>query len=351
MNIIARRLKTEDRRPKWILCRFPSRDELHLIYYESIVLSTNLAVVPIFNQHIMRTFTPEELTPRQRHHYILGSVNPRPICFASTLDKDGKPNLAPYSFFNVFSSTPPILIFSVNTRRDGSNKDTLNNVKETGEVVINLVNYPMARQMAICGVEYDTGINEFEKGGFTPVPSEKVKPFRVKESPVQFECKVIEVKALSNQPGAANLIIAQALLIHAQEDIFTEDDIIDPQKIDMVGRLGNFNYTRAHGESLFAIQQPPAEIAIGFDNLPTDLRESTVLTGHHLALLAGVTSIPSSEELQEYLSSGDAIQDKQKLPEKAIENNNFLHERVRSLLDKAEVRRAWLLYLAVRHKS
>ncbi len=298
----------------------------------------------------MRTFTPEELTPRQRHHYILGSINPRPICFASTLDKEGKPNLAPYSFFNVFSSTPPILIFSVNTRRDGSNKDTLNNVKETGELVINLVNYPMARQMAICGVEYDTGINEFEKGGFTPVPSEKVKPFRVKESPVQFECKVLEVKALSDKPGAANLIIAQALLIHANEDIFAEDDTIDPRKIDMVGRLGNFNYSRANGESLFAIKQPPAEIAIGFDNLPDDLKGSKVLTGHHLAMMAGVTGTPSEEELDDYLNSEEAAEEIKELHPEIKDDKNILHEKVKDFLNKGEVRQAWLLYLAARHK-
>ncbi|TVQ10481.1 MAG: flavin reductase family protein [Bacteroidetes bacterium] len=299
----------------------------------------------------MRTFTPEELTPRQRHHYILGSINPRPICFASTLDKEGRPNLAPYSFFNVFSSTPPILIFSVNTRRDGSLKDTLNNVRETGEVVINLVNYPMARQMAICGVEYDTGINEFEKGGFTPVASEMVKPFRVKESPVQFECKVLEVKALSDKPGAANLIVAQALLIHAQENIFSDDDTIDPRKIDMVGRLGNFNYCRANGESIFAIQQPPAEIAIGFDNLPAELKTSKVLTGHHLAMLAGVTEIPAMEDVDKYVNDGADEMNPLLSAQKTNEKETFVHEKIKELLNNGETRKAWLFYLATQNNS
>ncbi len=296
---------------------------------------------------MFRTFTAEDLTPRQRHQYILGSVNPRPICFASTLDKDGRPNLAPYSFFNVFSSTPPVFIFSVNTRRDGTHKDTLRNAKATGEVVINLVNYPMSRQMAICGVEYDTGVNEFEKGGFTPLASEKVKPWRVKESPVQFECKVLEVRSLSDKPGAANLIMAQAVLIHMKEDVFADDDTIDPLRIDMVGRLGNFNYCHANPQSIFAIKQPPAHIAMGFDNLPAHLKNSKVLTGHHLAMLAGVTSMPEKEVVTAFRQSDEG----RKLMKGLTENKGGslvqLHEKVKTLLDKNQVEDAWCLVLAM----
>jgi flavin reductase (DIM6/NTAB) family NADH-FMN oxidoreductase RutF len=292
-----------------------------------------------------RTFTPEELTPSQRHHYLLGSVNPRPICFASTLDKDGRPNLAPYSFFNIFSSTPPVFIFSVNTRRDGSLKDTLRNVKEIPEVVINLVNYPMARQMAICGVEYDTGVNEFKKGGFTPVPSEKVKPFRVKESPVQFECKVTETRAMSDKPGAANLIIAEALLIHMDENIFADENTIDPQKIDMVGRMGNFNYCRAHGESIFAIRQPPADIALGFDNLPDHLKTSKVLSGHYLAMMAGLTRLPDPKSLADFASQQDIQKIIGNLYEQSKDNKDLLHAEVLKYLEKGEVENAWKLVL------
>lgn len=292
-----------------------------------------------------RTFKPEKLTPGQRHHYLLGSVNPRPICFASTLDKDGKPNLAPYSFFNIFSSTPPVFIFSVNTRRDGSSKDTLRNVKEVPEVVINLVNYPMARQMAICGVEYDTGINEFYKGGFTPVPSEKVKPLRVKESPVQFECKVLETSAMSNKPGAANLIIAEALLIHMDENIFADENTIDPQKIDMVGRMGNFNYCRAHGESVFAIRQPPADIALGFDNLPDHLKTSKVLSGHYLAMMAGVTRLPSSDSIVDFGQQHKIKEFINKLDKKSKVNKNLLHTEVLKYLEAGETENAWKLVL------
>ena len=293
-----------------------------------------------------RTFTPEELTPGQRHHYLLGTVNPRPICFASTLDKDGRPNLAPYSFFNIFSSTPPVFIFSVNTRRDGSIKDTLQNVKDVPEVVINLVNYPMARQMAICGVEYDTGINEFEKGGFTPVPSEKVKPFRVKESPVQFECRVLETRAMSEKPGAANLIIAEALLIHMDEMIFADENTIDPQKIDMVGRMGNFNYCRASGESVFAIRQPPADIAIGFDNLPEHLKTSEVLSGHYLAMMAGVTKLPGQENVSGFAQQPVTQRIFSDLNKQSKNKTALLHEKVLKYLQKGETENAWKLLLA-----
>ena len=292
-----------------------------------------------------RTFTPEQLTPSQRHHYLLGTVNPRPICFASTLAKDGRPNLAPYSFFNIFSSTPPVFIFSVNTRRDGSSKDTLRNVKEVPEVVINLVNYPMARQMAICGVEYDTGINEFDKGGFTPVPSEKVKPFRVKESPVQFECKVLETRAMSDKPGAANLIIAEALLIHMDESILADENTVDPQKIDMVGRMGNFNYSRASGESVFAIRQPPADIAIGFDNLPGHLKTSKILSGHYLAMMAGVTKLPGPDSLHGFANQSDAKKIIANLNKQAKDKTDLLHEEILSYLEKGETENAWKLAL------
>jgi flavin reductase (DIM6/NTAB) family NADH-FMN oxidoreductase RutF len=292
------------------------------------------------------SFAPHELSPRQRHHYLLGMVNPRPICFASTIGPDGKPNLAPYSFFNIFSSTPPILIFSVGNKRDGSGKDTLINARAHPEVVINMVSYAMARQMAICGVEYETGISEFDKGGFTPEPSVIVKPFRVKESMVQFECKVLEIKTMGNHPGAANLIIAEVLLIHADKGIFAPDDTIDPAKLDMVGRLGNLNYCRIIPESVFEINQPQGLIALGFDNLPASLKTSTILTGHYLAMMAGVVQIPAMDEVILFSKTQEAKEFFSKKGSAGIEPLALLHTKIRDYLDNRQVEKAWLLFLA-----
>jgi flavin reductase (DIM6/NTAB) family NADH-FMN oxidoreductase RutF len=294
----------------------------------------------------MRTFKPEELNPSQRHHYLLGTVNPRPICFAGTISKEGLPNLAPYSFFNIFSSTPPIFVFSVNNRRDGSKKDTLANALETGEVVINMVNFSIARQMAICGIEYESGINEYEKGGFTPLPSQLVKPFRVKESPVHYECKVEEIKTLSDGPGGANLIIARAVLIHLDENIVTPDDHIDPVKLDMVGRLGNFNYCHINSESVFSIKQPPAEIAVGFDQLPPWVRESDILTGNRLAMLAGVVSLPTESNISQYSENPLTIRfigSIRKLS--GTEKKNQIHEKIGQLLNEGKTDEAWMIIL------
>jgi flavin reductase (DIM6/NTAB) family NADH-FMN oxidoreductase RutF len=292
----------------------------------------------------MRKIIPEEMNSALRHHFLLGTVNPRPICFASTVDKKGKPNLAPYSFFNIFSSNPPVFVFSVNNRRDGSKKDTLLNIEATGEVVINLVNYPIARQMAICGIEYDADINEFEKGGFTPQASEMVKPWRVAESPVQFECKVLEIKNVNPGPGGANLVIAQALLIHADEKIFTPEDHIDPDKLDMVGRLGNFNYCRVKGDSVFAIRQPQNIMAIGFDNLPGQLRKSTVLTGHHLALLAGQTSLPDQKNTKVFAETPEIKEFLHEMASKSTSEKEILmHHKIKELLDSDKIEEAWMM--------
>jgi flavin reductase (DIM6/NTAB) family NADH-FMN oxidoreductase RutF len=293
----------------------------------------------------MKTYDPHKLTPRQRHQYIIGTVNPRPICFASTVDGSGRPNLAPYSFFNVFCSTPPILAFSIGGRNDGSEKDTLRNIRETGEVVINLVNYPMARQMAICGVEYAAGIDEFTKAGLTPVPSQLVKPFRVKESPAQYECKVLEIKPLGDEEGEATLIIAQAILMHIDENIFAPDGYVDPTRIDMVGRLGGFNYCRADAESVFSIKQPPGDIAIGFDNLPKVLKESKVLTGHHLAMLAGVVELPSQANVEAYKNSQEYKEFLASPSGSANEQALQLQHKVKELLEQGNIEEAWMLFL------
>lgn len=283
----------------------------------------------------MKAFVPSELSPQQRHHYILGSIGPRPIAFVSTLDKSGQPNLAPYSFFNVFSSTPPVLIFSANTRvRDGKEKDTLQNIRDTGELVINLVNYRMARQMAIAGLDYEKGVNEFEKAGFTALPSQMVKPFRVKESPVQFECKLLEIKTMSDKPGAANLIISEAVLMHIDQRVIMPDHKIDPNKLDIVGRLGAFNYTRVNGGSIFEIVQPRSGLAIGFDALPESLKNSKVLSGHELSLLAGLTEIPSDKEVAEFIKREDVDLIISSLPDDTDLRAEAIHKKIREFLEK-----------------
>ncbi|MCK6692919.1 MAG: flavin reductase family protein [Thermoanaerobaculia bacterium] len=246
----------------------------------------------------MLTIDPTQISTKDLHQYILGAVAPRPIAFASTLSADGVPNLAPYSFFNAFSSNPPILIFSSNRRvSNNTTKDTLKNVEDTGEVVINVVSHPIVRQMALCSVEYDASVNEFEKAGFTPLPSERVKPFRVAESPVQMECKVEQILPLGEKGGAGNLIICRIVLMHIDERVLSETGRIDPHKIDLVARMGRFFYTRASGPAIFEIQQTVTAIGVGFDALPPGLRHSTVLTGNDLGHIAALTVLPPKEEV------------------------------------------------------
>ena len=246
----------------------------------------------------MLTIDPTQIPTKDLHQYILGAVAPRPIAFASTLSADGTPNLAPYSFFNAFSSNPPILIFSSNRRvSNNTTKDTLKNVEDTGEVVINVVSHAIVRQMALCSVEYDASVNEFEKAGFTPLPSERVKPFRVAESPVQMECKVEQILPLGEKGGAGNLIICRIVLMHIDERVLSETGRIDPHKIDLVARMGRFYYARASGPAIFEIAQTVTAIGVGFDALPEGLRHSAVLTGNDLGHIAALTALPSREEV------------------------------------------------------
>jgi flavin reductase (DIM6/NTAB) family NADH-FMN oxidoreductase RutF len=258
----------------------------------------------------MLSFNPYDLPIPQRHQYILGAVGPRPICWASTVNKDGQPNLAPYSFFNAYSSNPPILVFSSNRRgRDNTTKDTLHNIEATMEVVINVVPFALVNQMNISSTDYASEINEFEKSGVTAVPSELVKPPRVKESPVQFECKVKQIIALGNEGGAGNLFICEILKMHIDESILDEDKQIDPHKIDLVGRMGNEYYVRASQDAIFEINNPFSKINIGFDGLPMHIKTSKHLTGNEIALMAMETSLPSPEEISEakskYLCQND----------------------------------------------
>jgi len=244
---------------------------------------------------MMKRIVPGDTPVSELHQYIIGTVAPRPIAFASTLSADGVPNLAPFSFFNAFATHPPILVFSPNRRVSNSTtKDTLHNVEATGEVVINIVSYDFVRQMTLCSIDYPADVNEFEKAGLTPLESEMVKPFRVKESKAHFECRVRDIIKLGEEGGAGNLIICDVLLLHIDESLFDEQGKIDPQRLDAVARMGRTYYARAHGDSILSIYQPQNRIGIGFDGLPEEVRRSPVLTGNDLAELASVERLPES---------------------------------------------------------
>lgn len=247
----------------------------------------------------MLSFNPYDLPIKQRHQYMIGAVGPRPICWASTVDEDGNSNLAPYSFFNGYSSNPPTLVFSSNRRgRDNTTKDTLENIQKTMEVVINVVPFSLVHQMNISSTDYPSGVNEFEKAGVTAIPSETVKPFRVKESPVQFECKVKEIIYLGNEGGAGNLFICEIQKVHIDESILDENKQIDPHKIDLVGRMGGNYYVRASGKAVFEINNPFEKLNLGFDGLPNHIKTSKILTGNEIAQLAMETELPTKEEIE-----------------------------------------------------
>jgi flavin reductase (DIM6/NTAB) family NADH-FMN oxidoreductase RutF len=244
------------------------------------------------------SYNPYDLPLRDRHRLLTGAVGPRPICWASTLSKEGNANLAPYSFFNLFSSNPPIIVFSSNRRgRDNTTKDTYHNLLDTGEVVVNIVSYDLVHQMNISSTDYAEDINEFSKAGVTPIASEVVKPFRVKEAKVQLECILEDAKHLGNEGGAGTLFICAIQKIHIHASILAEDGLIDAQKIDLVGRLGRNDYVRAIGDAIFSINNPFEKQNVGFDNLPKGLVESKILTGAELAQLAMETQLPSEEDL------------------------------------------------------
>jgi flavin reductase (DIM6/NTAB) family NADH-FMN oxidoreductase RutF len=258
----------------------------------------------------MKIITPGEIPVKDMHQFLIGSVAPRPIAFVSTIDEQGKLNLAPYSFFNAFSSNPPILVFSSNRRvRDNSTKDTLHNVEKTRECVINVVSYPIVRQMAVASIQFPAGISEFDKTGLTPVPSDLVKPFRIKESPVHMECRVKEIITLGTHGGAGHLVINEVLRMHIDESIIDANNRIDPHKIDLMGRLGRAHYVRASGKAIHTIVQPVVPVSIGYDGLPESVRKSPVLTGNHLGILAGMSSLPSDKQINAIRISDKRVQE------------------------------------------
>ena len=294
----------------------------------------------------MVSIDPKDLPVQKLHQYLLGAIGPRPIAFASTVDAEGKPNLAPFSFFNVFSANPPILIFSpARSGRTNTTKDTYNNVKIVPEVVINVVNYDIVHQMSLASSPYAPGVNEFEKAGFTALKSDSVKPFRVAESPVQFECKVNEVIELGTEGGAGNLIICEVLKIHIHDEVLDSNGMIDQQKIDLVARMGGDWYSRANAESMFEITKPISTCGIGFDALPVDIKSSKVLSGNNLGHLAGIEKIPDETNVNEYklLELSDLFVSLEDNP-LAIEEE--LHKRAQSLLDENKLEEAWLTLLS-----
>ena len=254
----------------------------------------------------MLTLDPKELPIPKLHRYLLGSIGPRPIAFASTIDKDGNRNLAPFSFFNVFSANPPILIFSpARSGRTNTTKNTHDNVKEVAEVVINVVTYDMVHQMSLASSPFEAGVDEFEKSGFTPIASDTIRPFRVKESPVQIECKVLEVKELGQNGGAGNLVICEVQKIHIAEEVLDENQMVDQQKIDLVSRMGGNWYCRANDASMFEVDKPITTIGVGVDALPEKIRTSSHLTGNDLGILGNMESIPTAEDIKRDLSVMD----------------------------------------------
>lgn len=262
--------------------------------------------------HEYLTITPAEIKTRDLHAYLLGAVAPRPIAFASTISRDGTPNLAPFSFFNVFSSNPPMLIFSPARRvRDNTTKHTLANVIAVPQVVVNVVSHAIVEQMNLASTEYGDGVNEFEKAGFTMLPGELVKPFRVAESPVQMECKVVEIKPLGQHGGAGQLIFAQVVRMHIDRRVLNAAGQIDPHKIDLVARMGANYYARASGASVFEVEKPLEIPGIGIDALPAYIRQSHQLSGNELGRLGNIPALPTVEAVQAWwLENGATFEGK-----------------------------------------
>lgn len=286
--------------------------------------------------------TPKDLSTRELHGLLLSTVVPRPIAFASTVDDLGNVNLSPFSYFNVFSTNPPTLIFSPSRRgRDNTTKDSYENVLKVPEAVINIVTYDIAEQMSLSSSEYSSDVDEYIKSGLTPIPSLRVKPPRVKESPVAFECKVNKVDQLGTGPGAGNLVICEILLIHVNDEILFENSFnADPDKLKAIGRMGKSSYIKAYGESIFDIQRG-SHAGIGFDLIPEEVRTSKFLTGADLARLAGIDNLPGSSDIQEFIESEEFKGlglDAKDMQSKHLTARKFIHSN--------DILTAWKILLA-----
>ena len=289
----------------------------------------------------MLSLDPKSLSTSKLHSYLLSAVAPRPIAFASTVDADGKPNLSPFSFFNVFSSNPPIMIFSPARRvRDNTVKHTLENAELTKEVVINVVNYDMVHQMSLSSTEYPEGVNEFEKAGLTMLKSDLVKPFRVVEAPVQFECKVTDIIKLGTEGGAGNLIICEVVKFHIDEEVLDENKMINQKKLDLVARAGGSYYSRAK-DGFFEIPKPISTLGIGVDSFPDHVKNSMILTGNDLGMLGNVEVLPSQENVNTFIEEVG-----ERYPNIKTATHREKHKLARNYLSFGDVESAWKILLS-----
>ena len=289
----------------------------------------------------MISIDPKDVSSAKLQGYLQSAVGPRPIAFASTIDKNGVPNLSPFSFFNIFSANPPILIFSPARRvRDNTIKHTLINAEATREVVINVVNYDIVQQTSLSSSEYPEGVNEFIKAGFTAIPSVLVKPYRVAQSPVQFECKVNEIISLGTQGGAGNLVICEIVKMHISESVLDENGNIDPVKIDLVSRMGGNWYSRAN-QGLFEVAKPITSLGIGVDQIPNYIKESTVFDGNDLGKLGNIEALPTTEEINIFVNQNFAVKG-------ILSSDDQLkkYKKAKEYLDQNDVDSAWKIVLA-----
>lgn len=295
----------------------------------------------------MITINVADLKTSELQNYLQYAIAPRPICFVSTIDKEGNVNLSPFSFFNMFSTNPPVCIFSPARRvRDNTTKHSLENVLGVPECVINVVNYNMVQQTSLASVEYPKGTNEFIKAGFTQLPSNLVKPPRVAESPVQMECIVREVISLGENAGAGNLVLAEIKLIHINEEILDEEGKIDQAKIDLVARLGGDWYCRVTENNLFKVEKPVRTLGIGVDLIPSSIRNSDILTGNNLGQLGNVEALPSDEEIEQFQFDSELRQILNATIGDSRTRERELHQYAKILLEKGNVMDAWKVLLS-----
>ena len=289
----------------------------------------------------MISIDPKDVSSAKLQGYLQSAVGPRPIAFASTIDNNGVPNLSPFSFFNIFSANPPILIFSPARRvRDNTIKHTLINAEATREVVINVVNFDIVQQTSLSSSEYPDGVNEFVKAGFTAIPSEMVKPYRVAQSPVQFECKVNEIISLGTQGGAGNLVICEVLKMHISESVLDEKGNIDPFKIDLVSRMGGNWYSRAN-QGLFEVAKPVTTLGIGVDQIPNFIKESAIFDGNDLGKLGNIEALPTTEEINIFVKQNFAVKG-------VLSSDDQLkqYKKAKEYLDQNDIDSAWKVLLA-----
>lgn len=294
----------------------------------------------------MQSFNPSDIPVSKLHGMMLGVIGPRPIAFASTIDENGNPNLAPFSFFNMFSANPPVLIFSpARSGLDNSTKHTYENVKVHKEVVVNIVDFSMVQQTSLASTAYPRGVNEFEKAGFTMLASDIVKPFRVKESPAQFECVVKDVVELGTEGGAGNLVICEVVKVHVRADLLDENLHVNQEKIDLVGRMGGAYYCRATGDALFQVAKPILKTGIGVDNIPFDIKNSSILSGNDLGQLGNVEALPNETDVNEYRLTelSQYFVDHEDDPNTL---EKVLHEKAKELISGGKINEAWMTLLS-----